>query len=481
MKVGFRLLPALLFTPLLAFSAVPLQPKLEIRLQDYLTSYKSRAGTPFRCVVIRGLEIDRRIEIPEGSTIYGSVHKATKVGLGIVHERAGLDLSFDEYETPSGRRFPLTAQLFSIDNSRERVSKKGHIKGVLAANNPGNLLNGFWFKPSTNIVFRSMIGLTGAANQVWEKYSMGPIGAAGLFAVRCFIVAFPEPEIYLPPGTDMKLTVRMPPASAPETEVSPAPDENSAQAVEELSGWVKERLGPISFGDGRPAPDLFNVIVFGSRQEIVSAFTVSGWQIADHRSLLNSSHMYEAFSSMRGYDAAPVSKLLYKGMEPDLVFEKSLDTITQRHHVRFWKLGIFDGQEVWLGAATHDTGVKFKLRSMSFTHKIDTDIDPERDKVSTDLSFAGCSDTPIFLDGTAESPAYKSGKAATDGRIAVLVARPCVAPASVDDAPGAPGNKFSRLTRRVILETRNYLLRDNVYYWGYQMIRSRTASRHAAE
>ena len=84
---------------------------------------------------------------------------------------------------------------------------------------------------------------------------------------------------------------------------------------------------------------------------------------------------------MRAYANAPVSSLFYKGMLPEIVFEKSLNTITKRHHVRVWYAGVVDGHELWLGAATHDIGGTFNPHYFKFTHKIDPNVDDERDKI----------------------------------------------------------------------------------------------------
>jgi LssY C-terminus len=480
MKIALSLLSGLVVVSTFSFASAVLQPNLEVRLENYLTSYSSPPGTRFRCVVIRAWEVNGHVVIPKGSAVYGRVRKRNSVGIGIIHERAGLELGFEEYQVPDGERFPLNAMLASIDNAREEVTAKGRIKGVLAANNPGNLLNGFWAKPSANIAFRSLIGLTGAANQVWARYSMGPIGAAGLFAARCAVMTFPEPEIYLPPGTDLKLTIQAPPVVESLSPEKPD-DELSPRISEALTEWLKDKVGEISYQNGLAAPDLFNVALLGSDQVVISAFTASGWARADRRSLWTRSRVYAAFSARRSYATAPVSRLFYRGEEPDLIFEKSLDTVTQRHHVRFWKIGMFAGQEVWLGAATHDTGVTFKVKAMAFTHKIDPEIDGEREKVATDLSFTECADILGFLNGAPESDAYKDDRVLTDGRIMVMAAQSCMAPAHADVAPGPPGNRFTRLTRRVILETRNYLVRDNAYYWGYQLLHKKSASKAIAE
>src|SRR5581483_6804729 len=89
-----------------------LQPKLEVRLRTHLTSYASKPGTPFECVVLRSFE-SGSLSIPQGSIIRGSVRKAQSVGLGFRHERAALELSFSSFETPDGHTFPLEAKLFS--------------------------------------------------------------------------------------------------------------------------------------------------------------------------------------------------------------------------------------------------------------------------------------------------------------------------------------------------------------------------------
>jgi hypothetical protein len=448
------------------------EPKLEVRLQRHLTSYASPAGTAFRCVVIRHFETGGRVVIPKGSIVYGRVAKAIGVGIGLIHERAALELSFDELETPDGKRFPLVASLASIDNSREHVTPQGRIKGVLAANNPGNLLNGFWTKPEFGLVFRSLAGLTGVANQIWASYSMGPIGAAALYAARCIIVSFPEPEIHLPPGTDMMLKVRLADLSNSTEQNAEAPDLETEEIARDIPAWLNGRVDPIWHANGQIAPDLFNVALLGTREELVSAFITSGWSVADSHTLLNSSRVFRAFSAMRSYTNAPVSRLFYRGTEPDLVFEKSFDTVTQRHHVRFWEAGCFEGKEVWLGAATHDTGVKFKASVMKFTHKIDTNLDNEREKVATDLRFAGCSDVPVYLNVQREST-DQNVPITTDSRLAVLALHPCEAPATTGNGPGLPGNKFTRFTRRAVLETRNYIERDNAYYWAYRAVASR--------
>ena len=444
------------------------QAKLQVRLQNHLTSYTSRPGSQFKCVVISPLEIDGRLLIPTGSVIHGIVRRAFSVHLGFGRERAALDLVFSSYETPDGQRFPLAARLGSIDNSREEVTPKGRIKGVLAASNPGEVLSGIWTMPSWNMLYRPLMGLTGISQELLEKFPIGPVGPAVLLGVRCFLLRFPEPEIHLSPGTDMELLVNMSSTQFADFPASPVPDSPA-----ELTRWLNDQPLGVERPGGQRVEDVINVAFLGSRQELIDGFTASGWYAAEPTTFRSFSRFYFAFNDKRIFATAPVSRLLYRGNAPDLVFEKSLDTVEKRHHVRIWNAGTLNGQEVWLGAATHDTGMRFDTRRFFFTHRIDKNVDDERAKVSVDLSFSGCSEPVSYAPGNGNAAIGKGPGILTDGRIAVLPLQACNPPEylDADPAPLPPGNKATRLIRRVILESRSYVLRENAYYWAYQAIR----------
>ena len=369
----------------LAFASPTEQFTLEVRLLTHLTSYESKNGSQFECVVIRPLEINGRIAVPAGTKILGTVRHALPVGMGVVRERAKLDLAFEQYETADGRRFPLIGRLSAIDNAREQVTPQGVIKGVLAAKQPNQFIFGVWERPSMTLFARSLIGLTGASSQIWEKFELGPIGAGALMALRCALVRFPEPEIHLPPGADMKLAVKLPPEELAGEQV-----ERPEEASEDLEKWIQSEPYEIDRPDGKAAGDIINMVFLGSRDQLTNAFQVAGWQLADPSTKRTLSHTYSSFNVMHEYPTAPVSRLLYRGAEPELVFEKMLNTVTKRHHIRVWHAGVVEGNDVWVGAATHDTGVAFHM-PFNFTHKIDSNIDDERTKVMTDLTFAGCS------------------------------------------------------------------------------------------
>ena len=455
----------------LTFAESKISQTFQVRLDDPLTSYGSPVGTSFTATVISPLEVKGQIVIPQGSLVHGTVKRASAVGFGLGHERASLELGFDEYALAGGERYPLGARLAFIENAREQVDTRGRIKGILAAATPQGFLRGIWYRPSASFFHRSALGLTGLGGALWSHYSLGPAGAAGLLAARYFAFPLPEPEIQLPPGTEMRLLATGVPEDAPTT---PVPDETPVEEST-FAVWLQAHSRAVTRPDGKPADDVINLAFLGTADELQNAFSAAGWLPAEPKTMHTLSATYRAYNSMTGYSTAPVSTLLYQQEAPSVVFQKSFNTIAKRHHIRIWSAGVFEGSEVWLGAATHDADIGFRFASMTVTHKIDLRTDGERKKVITDLSFAACSKQVSYLDRSEDVASARSKGIQTDGRMAVIWLQPCSdTPASTDlvtqDAARiqAPGSRPKRLARRFVLETRQYFLRDNMYYWAYR-------------
>jgi hypothetical protein len=444
------------------------QPTLKVRLQTPLTSYSSNPGSQFQSVVIAPYESGGRILMPPGTLVFGTVRRTTAVGLGLIHERASLEIEFREYQLPNGRKLPFTAELRHVDNARETVTKEGRIQGILAASSPQSLVRGVWHRPDLELFQRSFLGLTGAPGRLWSDFSLGPLGAAGLFLARCALFRLPEPEIQLPAGTEMRVAVSALPEDAPSFEEPPPP-----VVAPELAEWATNQPLELAKADGRTAADLINVALIGSREQLVRAFHAAGWSEAERFTTHSFSRAYRAYTRQTGYATAPASKLLYEGTAPTFVFEKSLNTIAKRHHVRVWRAEN-NGAEIWLGAATHDIGIGF-TSSMSFTHKIQGNIDLERSKVVNDLAFAGCGDSGAYVKRP--NAVRKSAGVSSDGRLAVIHLRDCSESSEPMAAAAARAPKPwpMRIARRMILEGRQYVLRSNLYYWGYRAFRWKIA------
>jgi hypothetical protein len=164
--------------------------------------------------------------------------------------------------------------------------------------------------------------------------------------------------------------------------------------------------------------------------------------------------------------------LLLDGAEPDMNRQKTLNTFTKRHHLRMWKRPEqWHGRPVWASAATRDIGITFSLRQFEFTHRIQSDVDIERDKVVSDLVFTGCVDSVTYVRRTDLAPALgREGRrgVTTDARVAVVELNSCQAPR---EGPGMATENPEpplavRLIRRVTLTLRSHLIRDNMF-WKY--------------
>ena len=315
---------------------------------------------------------------------------------------------------------------------------------------------------------RSVVGLTGLSHVISSGLSLGPAGAGGLVALRLALFRFPEPEIQFAPGADMSLRLLIPGIKRASVKCQSVPE----SAPDGVADWLRKEPFGIDRRGNRPVGDIVNVAFLGSRQQLENAFSAAGWAEAEPPSRRTKKQTLYAFNAMRAYATAPVSALFYKGMLPEIVFEKSLNTVTKRHHIRVWYAGVVDGQELWLGAATHDTGGAFSFRSFKFTHKIDPNVDDERDKVVTDLRFANCADPEMRVDRPSAASSGLDRYSISDGAACCLDLSRIVKRASTEPfVMPKPGNATTRLLRRMILEARNHVERDNAYFFAWEAIK----------
>jgi hypothetical protein len=165
-------------------------------------------------------------------------------------------------------------------------------------------------------------------------------------------------------------------------------------------------------------------VFLGTQQQLLAAFQEAGWFEADPRSLTHNLNAVQATLRQTDYSKAPVSTLFLGGHPPDLVFQKSLDTFAQRHHIRVWKqTALYNGREVWVGAATHDLAVSSSRGKTRWSHRIDPHIDRERDWIQSDLLFAGTASGYANIDrpNAPRTIANATGDAiVTDGKMAVV-------------------------------------------------------------
>jgi hypothetical protein len=133
--------------------------------------------------------------------------------------------------------------------------------------------------------------------------------------------------------------------------------------------------------------DPINLALDGDESDIHAAMSRAGWTRADELTIGSSWRIVVSSVLRRPYPQAPVSSLFLFGQRQAFAYQQEVDgNPSQRHHVRFWPVpdgwklpGGFEVQ--WLASATYDKAVGISLFTLQVTHRVDADIDIERDYV----------------------------------------------------------------------------------------------------
>lgn len=187
-------------------------------------------------------------------------------------------------------------------------------------------------------------------------------------------------------------------------------------------------IGRTSTGDGLLG-DPVNLAVDGSADDIHAAMQRANWVRADPITLRSTLGIVKSTLFRTAYPEAPVSDLFLFGHRQAFAYQQEVDgNAAQRHHIRFWPTpegwmlpgGVPVG---WLAAGTYDRSVGLSAFTLQVTHKIDADIDIERDYVINTVRYAdpACGIT-VLPDFTTAYHARNGGGDAvrTDGDLPVL-------------------------------------------------------------
>ncbi len=458
---------------LLAFQGraetIPAGATLEVRLEQPVSSYSTPKGEAVSCLLIAPVSQDGKVLLPMGITLKGSVVAVRKVGLGVVHETAQIDLVLQAMVLADGTTVPLHSQVTQVENARESVDKEGRIQGI-----------------------RSTSTLSHRASGTVGMLALGdPIAAVFTVAASSAVLRFSEPEILLPTGTELtaKLTA---PIEIPVQHIYPTPTvTNTAAEAAQLRDVVRKMpFRTVTDGTPQVPSDLTNLMFIGSAGAIERAFAASGWEPVDELNAQTTYSTVRAIAENQGYRRAPMSTLLLDGAPPKYAYAKTLNTFSKRHHLRiFASDATWQGEPVWNSSSTHDIGIGFSKKNKTFIHLIDSNIDNERAKVVNDLQLTGCVTAVQFVSRPWVPRDAKNGTneaLLTDGKIAVIQLNNCEQPKddfSNDQPVPLPvhGNALDRSTRQTVLTLRNNILRDNVGVMAYSGIHYATQSKEKKE
>lgn len=364
---------------------------LWVRLETPVSSRHSAPHSPVEAVVVQPYSSPAGLFVPPGSRLTGTVLSTSS------KRPPSIRITFTSIRV-LGREFPFKSRVLEVDNARESVTSDGTIVGLDSLR-----------KRPGKVELLLMAAVYGH-----------PVAWASIETAKLAIREFEHPEVDFPAGTDIALAIEEYPKLNPS--VSSKPEE--AIASDRLASLLLS-LPDRTQAKHPPMPsDWINLAFTGSRENLDSAFRTAGWQTADQLSLRTEVRTFFAVAEHHAYHAAPVSTLLVAGREPDLVYQKQTNTFAKRHHVRIWSTDkVWDGQAVWIAAATHDVGIEFSRQAKTFTHRVDSDVDLERAKVVSDLRFAGRVVSVSFVTRPsvpARSQNATGDQIRTDGRLAVL-------------------------------------------------------------
>jgi len=211
----------------------------------------------------------------------------------------------------------------------------------------------------------------------------------GTYAVRI--------EIYAPEDSSTRVSVK---------QVTSLPGIDNP-----LFSKIPRRIGD---KDGNPG-DMVNFLILGSEAAMKRAFTTAGWVKVDSDVGDTVLHGILGSLSKESYLTMPMSQLYLFGRPQDYgwAHAEPISVVRSRNHLRIWKAPFeINGEALWVGAATHDIGFERDQRNNGVTHKIDPDIDLERDYVEKTLTSTGLvGEVSHFLP---DNP-MKEAKTATGG------------------------------------------------------------------
>jgi hypothetical protein len=447
-----------------ACDRIPAGETFWVRLLQPISSYSSKSGTLVRAILAESPECDGAPVFPAGTVIEGRIGRVRKVGMGFIHESSSVEVDFNRILPADGPPVDIDAQVIEVDNGRERVHN-GVMYGIRSTDNMQDRLT-----------TRLMHLPTWNPSTLWI-----------VLAYRAAFPIYPEPEIYFPSGTDLRLELSSP-LPLPSGLVDGLPSGLAGLALlstnEEFehSEWESLDQNVLALPLRTATPqglnaDVVNLVFLGSRDQVQNSFKAAGWTGSDAVSMRAGLHILGAFIALKSYAHLPISRQFLGGKPSDSMWQKSFDSFEKRDHLRIWSMPeTWQGRPAWASASIRETGAVFSFRRRKVIHHTDVDLDAERAKVVRDLTLAGCVDT-VHNAPRAEMPLYSlnatGDQMRTDGAVSVVQLKDCERPdfaniAASPEMPSRPRLRFTRYLRAQVLSVRN-LWRANALYGAYDL------------
>jgi hypothetical protein len=170
-----------------------------------------------------------------------------------------------------------------------------------------------------------------------------------------------------------------------------------------------------------------SLVFAASREDLRATFERAGWTLADLPTPVRVVREAIAIATDGLDPSGPATPAYFADRPQTLTFEKpdaATPGIRHRHHTRVWQTTYClqaGCMPLWVATASFDAGIEVSHRLHLPTHRIDPEIDLERDLIASDLGAAGARRLGTLkilepLSGTnAAGDAFR-----TDGRAVVL-------------------------------------------------------------
>ncbi len=136
---------------------------------------------------------------------------------------------------------------------------------------------------------------------------------------------------------------------------------------------------------GRKQEPLNFIILAKSDKDLIKIFHQAGWSLGDPVNIRTVYKVGKSALLKQSYKTAPMTPSFWNSRVNDFGFQREIGNVRVRHHARFWRTGYKKGEYlIYVGTASFDIGIKWGI-----THKIDPDIDTEREILFEDLYKTG--------------------------------------------------------------------------------------------
>ena len=346
---------------------IPDGTPVELRLTENISSNKAHKGDQLNFLVVKDVNLDGYTLIPAGTVAQGEVTQVKgKRFLGM-----GGRISFDleSVELANGERVQLSASKVVKGGSRTKLMATAMIATSVI------------FLPATPI-FLLTRGHESTALQSTEVTAQiegaAPVSVAGL--------------------------------------------RRSGATTSDLAVMMKYLPSRVSNREGREG-DMVNLIFVAQQQQLQDAFQRAGWVQTDKWNPILAWHLLQHGT---GDSRVPMARFYLFGRVQDYSYAlpDADAVVSRRHHLRIWKTDCtVDGTPIWVGSATHDVAIEIAKNGRLINHRIDPEVDAERDFIAGDLTANLSVSSQEYLHGV--NPVYNAETSSgesyySDSRILLL-------------------------------------------------------------